>query len=421
MDYQALDPEIARQQLLAQQLRGQSQSQSIDNEGSGRMVGRYFVRQSPFAQGAASIIDHFANKASGEAFRLESQKRGQIQDTQRQWAGSLPEAVAGHSELAGPQAEGGSPELASAPGVPLTSGRILKHALEGLAIPGNEKSAALYSQGALADLTREDNQQARAYESNANRVSTETLKREQLAQQAEIQREQTLERERAARLRSEDMRLSIDQRREAAREAVAARREIAAIVAGSKGGGGKSLPAAQAKAWIENETALGKIDRAREILGQSKGSFGLKNYAPDLLTQRMDPKGVAARAAISDIGSLKIHDRSGAAVSASEDKRLKPFVPLSTDSPDTIAKKLDNFVAEYEMIQQEIGNYADDQGYKRPVSRRGATAPASTPPTDAGSAPPGPVSSPAGATSPGASRTVNGKTYVFDGKGWLAK
>ena len=70
---------------------------------------------------------------------------------------------------------------------------------------------------------------------------------------------------------------------------------------------------------------------------------------------------------ITDIGSLVLHDRSGAAVTASETPRLLPFIPLPTDDKDTARRKLVRFKQIYEQEQQAyLDTYSKDQGYKTP-------------------------------------------------------
>lgn len=140
----------------------------------------------------------------------------------------------------------------------------------------------------------------------------------------------------------------------------------------------KPLPSAQSKAWIENQVSMQKVNRALNLAKENPKSFGLTHLLPEIATQRMDPKGVETRAAVSDVGSLKIHDRSGAAVSVKEFERLKPFIPAATDDPKTVTTKLSNFLKEYEAVQREILNFAEDNGFKPPTVR---TVPADTPPT----------------------------------------
>ena len=142
----------------------------------------------------------------------------------------------------------------------------------------------------------------------------------------------------------------------------------------------KPLPAPIAKAALENAQNLRKARDALALMqggkvGQRQGdpnATGYKGFLPDVVLQRMDPAGVDTRAAIADLGSMIIHDRSGAAVTASEYPRLVPFIPRDRDDPPVIEKKLQRFIEEYEAIQQDYTDmYSEDQGYKLPKSLAG--------------------------------------------------
>ena len=81
--------------------------------------------------------------------------------------------------------------------------------------------------------------------------------------------------------------------------------------------------------------------------------------------QRIDPKGSNARAAISGVAGQKFHDISGAAVSASEANRLKPYIPSTQDTKENILQKLYNMKAEYSNTNSLIqGQFSEQQGYK---------------------------------------------------------
>ncbi len=167
----------------------------------------------------------------------------------------------------------------------------------------------------------------------------------------------------------------------ALREAIAKQRNTTQIYLGDQRaarGANRLLPAAQSKAWIENNTALGKIDEAIAAATDNPDAFGAQNYLPEFATQRLPGQGfeggVSPRAKVADIGSLKIHDRSGAAVTAAEFPRLRPFIPQATDNAPTVAKKLANLKREYELMNTEISNYAEDMGYRAPTAARGAGA-----------------------------------------------
>jgi len=141
----------------------------------------------------------------------------------------------------------------------------------------------------------------------------------------------------------------------------------------------KDIPAVASRAIIENESALNKVKRAIDlnegkeitlpsgdkIQGSETATGFFKGLTPQVILNDWDPKGVDTRAFIADIGSLKIHDRSGAAVTASETPRLKPFIPSISDSKETAAKKLIQFKAEYEDMQNSFAEmYSREQGYR---------------------------------------------------------
>jgi hypothetical protein len=114
------------------------------------------------------------------------------------------------------------------------------------------------------------------------------------------------------------------------------------------------MPASTKEKIAENSVALGKIKQALSRVQSDGNSLGAQNYLGDTIMQRIDPKGVEVRADIADIGSQKIHDRSGAAVTISEAPRLKPFVPQATDTPDTARKKLKRLEQEYEAVNRAL-------------------------------------------------------------------
>jgi hypothetical protein len=131
----------------------------------------------------------------------------------------------------------------------------------------------------------------------------------------------------------------------------------------------RPIPSAAAKGIIENRSSIKQIDRALAALEKNPEAFGLQNYLPDAVTQRLPGEGFAggtdARAQTADIGSLKIHDRSGAAVTAAEFPRLRPFIPSATDDPSVAKTKLENLKANLELMADEIESfYTPDSGYR---------------------------------------------------------
>ncbi len=136
----------------------------------------------------------------------------------------------------------------------------------------------------------------------------------------------------------------------------------------------KAIPAPVTKGMQENLTSLKKIDSALAEIDKNPGSVG---WSPGTIAQRVmpemggdlnnryfDPAGSNARAAVADIGSLKVHDRSGAAVTASEVPRLVPFIPKITDDVPTLKMKLDRFRQEYNNnLMDTHGYYNREQGF----------------------------------------------------------
>jgi hypothetical protein len=164
----------------------------------------------------------------------------------------------------------------------------------------------------------------------------------------------------------------------------AARIEAAKIAADAKlevqgmksGPGAKALPGSIGSKFMENSQNLRMAERAKGLIeGQTvegtKGdpnATGMKSYLPDMLLQRTDPGGVETRAAVANLGSMIIHDRSGAAVTASEYPRLRPFIPTATDDPGTVKKKLGQFINEYQKINDEMTQFYTESGYHVPES-----------------------------------------------------
>jgi hypothetical protein len=140
----------------------------------------------------------------------------------------------------------------------------------------------------------------------------------------------------------------------------------------------KSLPGSVGHDFMENSQNLRMAERAKALVEgkslQDEGisgdpnATGWKGYLPDAVLQRVDPEGVDTRAAVANLGSMIIHDRSGAAVTAAEYPRLKPFIPKSTDEREVVAKKLNQFVQEYQKINAEMTDFYTEAGYDVPKS-----------------------------------------------------
>lgn len=174
----------------------------------------------------------------------------------------------------------------------------------------------------------------------------------------------------------------------------------------------KLPPMSAIKGFQENHSNIAKIDRALAALKDNPGAVGfMAGLTPDVILQRSDPKGVDVRAKIADIGSMVIHERSGAAVTAAEYPRLKPFIPKVDDDPETIRKKLEGFKTSYEQIQQDYEDtYNEDTGYQLP-KLRGAEKSAAEP-SAAQSIPAGAITQTSPSTGKRRYSTDGGKTWT---------
>ena len=136
-------------------------------------------------------------------------------------------------------------------------------------------------------------------------------------------------------------------------------------------GGGKQLTAKTLGDISENLGMLSRIKGAGEAARGNPSATGpLKGFVnerlPEAFLQWFDSDGTVSRAKIAELSSAVIHDRSGAAVTASEFPRLRPFIPQIGDTPDTVQKKLQQF---YAIVQEETNLYLESlkaSGYDVP-------------------------------------------------------
>jgi hypothetical protein len=138
----------------------------------------------------------------------------------------------------------------------------------------------------------------------------------------------------------------------------------------------KPVPENVLKAMLTNSTSERQVDTALQLLG-GKTVDGLQGDAsaigpiqgriPDTILQKSNPNGVVTRAAIADIGSMIIHDRSGAAVTIAEMPRLIPFIPQITDTPEAAKAKLTRMKAELTNIGNEFRAVHESAGYTMPT------------------------------------------------------
>jgi hypothetical protein len=162
---------------------------------------------------------------------------------------------------------------------------------------------------------------------------------------------------------------------------------------------GRALPTSVINTVAENNGQLASIDQALGIMSTMRGDkdgvkgtgaitgLGLSNIGPgDNIKNHLQsifPKANISsdaeqnlRAAIGDIGSMVIRDRSGAAVTAAEFPRLRPFIPTINEPAQVIENKLKRMRAiikeETELFQS---NYGPDQGFQPIQGARSSVPP----------------------------------------------
>lgn len=119
------------------------------------------------------------------------------------------------------------------------------------------------------------------------------------------------------------------------------------------------------KAIAENRARMKDIDAALvEYDKHPEATGGLLRDVADVVPitataitkydQNKHPELVPAQAAIANIGSLVIHDRSGAAVTISEFPRLAPFIPAKGDKPEVVRAKLKSLRQQIERLNAEM-------------------------------------------------------------------
>ena len=164
--------------------------------------------------------------------------------------------------------------------------------------------------------------------------------------------------------------------------------EAAARARGTATGSGANarVAAATRTKMAENVGQLKVIDDAIAALDARPESVGLKRGLgiipglgglEDPVNQHVDPGGIDARALVANIGSLLMHDRSGAAVSVSEFPRLAPFIPSVRDTAEAAKIKLRRLREQIVVIQAALDNGATIDEVRNGVT----SAPVASPPS----------------------------------------
>jgi hypothetical protein len=141
-------------------------------------------------------------------------------------------------------------------------------------------------------------------------------------------------------------------------------RPLEGLVGKTPGGDHKPIPVGALKSYVVNNAALRSLDAASEMVGSTPSALGLQNLLGETVSQRTDPEGVATRAAVGDVGSQIIHDRTGAAMQIREEPRLSPFVPSVNDTPEAVMSKMKQLSHKIKDIQDSTFEAYPSDMYK---------------------------------------------------------
>lgn len=101
------------------------------------------------------------------------------------------------------------------------------------------------------------------------------------------------------------------------------------------------LPAEAQKRLSGFDSGVEMVADARALIKEYPEAVGLKNMLWSQAVDRMDPQGVAARAAIESLAGEIRNQRFGGALTANEAKFAERFLPGPTDRADGVIIKLD--------------------------------------------------------------------------------
>lgn len=287
MDYYSQQQLIQRQRRLADMLRQAAEAEAGYKPNQGQMISGHYVAPS-WSQNLSNLVapmaaENRARQAEQQAAQQEQAYGTAVDRARQSWQSALPRTIAGHPELQGPQAEGGSPELAAVPTQLPDRASVLKHTLAGMDIPGNEKSAALWNQGMSQEIEREDKQQEFAAMQAERLQQQRALQMERLAAQ-EAQLRERLQQQERQNIRDNETRAAHQQvMLQMAQLRADAARDAATIRAEAKSASSKA-DAVEAREVQKDIKALStRMDRVTPVLGAAK-------EVQQLLDKYTDPK-----------------------------------------------------------------------------------------------------------------------------------
>lgn len=130
----------------------------------------------------------------------------------------------------------------------------------------------------------------------------------------------------------------------------------------TRGAALKDIPPAVQTKIIEGKQGLRNLDAAIAAVEATPDALGISNAIPGAQAIKQlwaSDDEIGTRGKVANIGSLKLHDRSGANVTVSEQPRLVPFIPSPSDTPKAAAQKLREMKR---IAEEELGLYAEAYG-----------------------------------------------------------
>lgn len=330
VDFSAQTASVTRQQKLAEYLRKQAEELQANVPTQGSMVGGHWIAPSAAKGLQAGLAQYLAGNADTQAQKAEQQMLGQQAQAAQQWRENLPQpqqaqpGMAPNYVMESPEGQAGSPAV---PYKPVDAGTRLRATMAGLANPATAKEAMLWNQGMAEETAREDTQQAR---------------REAQAAQLQAKRDETimrLEQQAAdAKRRSEDLQASIEQRRQANADSIAARLQIAQLMRSVGSGAAADRQAARQERTDERhadkvdkqitalsnaaktvapmvQTAKTVQDMLDEYDNKSIPGIGYEGLMPGMLLSK---QGVVNRAKVKAFANAMLRNQAGLSQTLSE-------------------------------------------------------------------------------------------------------
>lgn len=174
--------------------------------------------------------------------------------------------------------------------------------------------------------------------------------------------------------------------REKAQEANALRRDLAGIAAAGRTAGAvrptplRAVPAGTVQDFQGLQANIRELAELEALAQANPKAFnealGLKNMLPEwLATRGMSDDAITARGRLSNVSSGVFLERSGAAVTPSEAKRLEGWTANLTDNPTKARVAIRNMRKFFEQKAADMqAAYNEDAGY-RPLGGTPAPAP----------------------------------------------